>query len=83
MTWIVAALIWAVLAALAGMTPTPWHRPIAYFLMVAFVPIAWLLAQSNGRLTAIIFFLVAVFQLRLLLISWLKTGLTKLGVRDD
>ncbi|MEE9454724.1 MAG: DUF2484 family protein [Paracoccaceae bacterium] len=66
----IPALIWMILAALAGMTPNRWHRPIAYILMLAFLPIAWFLGQGSGHLAALGFLVVAVFQLRLLLISW-------------
>jgi len=77
-TSLIAAMIWALLATLAGMTPTPWHRPIAYTLMAVFLPIAWFLAQDYGRFGPLLFLALAVFQLRLLLISWLKKGLSKL-----
>ena len=68
----IAALVWMILAALAGMTPERFHRPIAYTLMLAFLPVAWFLGQVYGGWVAFGFFAVAVFQLRLLLISWGK-----------
>ncbi len=68
----IAALLWMILAAVAGMTPERFHRPVAYGLMLAFVPVAWFLARDFGGWAAFGFFAVAVFQLRLLLISWGK-----------
>jgi len=61
-----------ILAALAGMTPNAWHRPIAYFLMITFVPIAIFLGATYGSWAVVGYLTVAVFQLRLLLISWAK-----------
>ncbi len=70
LTSALAALVWMVLAALAGMTPTRWHRPAAYGLMLAFVPVVRGLALTFGPWPASGFFAVALFQLRLLLLSW-------------
>lgn len=67
-----AALIWIFLCSAAGATPNRWHRAIAYMLMLAALPILWLLWHDAGPLWAAGFFVLALFQLRLLLIHWAK-----------
>jgi len=68
----IAPFLWMILAALAGMTPERYHRPIAYGLMAAFVPLAVFIAHDIGLWAATGFFAIALFQLRLLLLSWLR-----------
>ncbi|HSF93128.1 MAG TPA: DUF2484 family protein [Paracoccaceae bacterium] len=69
---VIFVLLWAGLASAAGATPNRWHRAIAYSLMVAFVPIAWMLYQDFGIWAVAGFLALALFQLRLLMIHWLK-----------
>ncbi len=78
----ILAFGWMIAAAVAGMTPTPWHRPIAYTLMLVFIPVGWMLTQEYGMWSAFGFFLIAVFQLRLLLISWTKRLLRRFGLQN-
>lgn len=67
-----AALLWIFLCSAAGATPNHWHRTIAYTLMLAALPILWFLWRDLGPLWAVGFFLLALFQFRLLLIHWAK-----------
>ncbi len=69
---LLAVLIWSALCAAAGATPNPWHRTIAYILMAAYLVIAYYLIQDFGWWAALLFLALALFQLRLLFIHWLK-----------
>lgn len=69
---VLGVLIWAAACSAAGATPNRWHRAIAYTLMAAFVPLAWVLYQDIGILAVLGFLALALFQLRLLMIHWLK-----------
>ena len=69
---LLAVLIWSALCSAAGATPTPWHRTIAYTLMAVFPFIAYRLNQDFGWWAPILFLALALFQLRLLFIHWLK-----------
>ena len=72
MTAILAALGWIIAGSVAGLTPNRWHRQIAYTLIAAIPFIAWPLARDQGLLIAILFLCLCAFQLRLLLMHWLK-----------
>lgn len=74
---VIAVLVWAGLASAAGMTPTPWHRTIAYTLMVAYLVIAYYLIRDYGIWAALAFLALALFQLRLLFIHWIKLWIAR------
>lgn len=72
MAVVLVALVWIIVGSAAGLTPNRWHRPIAYALIVAIPFVAWPLAQDQGLLVAVLYVCLCAFQLRLLLIHWLK-----------
>ncbi|MFQ5622484.1 MAG: DUF2484 family protein [Paracoccaceae bacterium] len=72
MAEVLAALSWIAVASVAGLTPNRWHRTIAYGLIAAFPLIAWPVARNQGTLYGVLFLCVALFQLRLLLMHWLR-----------
>lgn len=68
MSWAVfAALTWSISANVLALLPHSWNRPGAYTLIACIGPICWALAATHHWGWALGFFLLTLFQLRLLI----------------